>query len=362
MRIWKRIVAMILLVTLFGTGMSMLFEYRVEAATSGEELKQHMQDLQSQLVKLNKQLAEAKDTVKEAQVRSNTYASRVSIVKEQIATLKESIDAKTEELAVKQEELDKKIQEHDQTYELKSRLRAMYMNNDVSMLSLILGSDSFSEFLVAAETQSRISKHDTELVEKLEMEAQVIEAEEKIIQADLDSLQEDMDVLEDKYSELAALYQEANNDLSAAKALQEATQDDYDAIIADLQNTQNEWNALMGSGMTEYVGGYYAWPTPGYTYITSGFGWRTLYGQPNYHTGIDISGYQIYGSPVIASNTGRVVRVRYYSTGYGYHVMIDHGENNWTVYAHLSGIAVNEGDWVAQGQTIGYVGSTGNST
>ena len=196
MRIWKRIVAMILLVTLFGTGMSMLFEYRVEAATSGEELKQHMQDLQSQLVKLNKQLAEAKDTVKEAQVRSNTYASRVSIVKEQIATLKESIDAKTEELAVKQEELDKKIQEHDQTYELfKSRLRAMYMNNDVSMLSLILGSDSFSEFLVAAETQSRISKHDTELVEKLEMEAQVIEAEEKIIQADLDSLQEDMDVL-----------------------------------------------------------------------------------------------------------------------------------------------------------------------
>ena len=363
MRIWKRIVAMILLVTLFGTGMSMLFEYRVEAATSGEELKQHMQDLQSQLVKLNKQLAEAKDTVKEAQVRSNTYASRVSIVKEQIATLKESIDAKTEELAVKQEELDKKIQEHDQTYELfKSRLRAMYMNNDVSMLSLILGSDSFSEFLVAAETQSRISKHDTELVEKLEMEAQVIEAEEKIIQADLDSLQEDMDVLEDKYSELAALYQEANNDLSAAKALQEATQDDYDAIIADLQNTQNEWNALMGSGMTEYVGGYYAWPTPGYTYITSGFGWRTLYGQPNYHTGIDISGYQIYGSPVIASNTGRVVRVRYYSTGYGYHVMIDHGENNWTVYAHLSGIAVNEGDWVTQGQTIGYVGSTGNST
>ena len=363
MRIWKRIVAMILLVTLFGTGMSMLFEYRIEAATSGEELKQHMQDLQSQLVKLNKQLAEAKDTVKEAQVRSNTYASRVSIVKEQIATLKESIDAKTEELAVKQEELDKKIQEHDQTYELfKSRLRAMYMNNDVSMLSLILGSDSFSEFLVAAETQSRISKHDTELVEKLEMEAQVIEAEEKIIQADLDSLQEDMDVLEDKYSELAALYQEANNDLSAAKAFQEATQDDYDAIIADLQNTQNEWNALMGSGMTEYVGGYYAWPTPGYTYITSGFGWRTLYGKPNYHTGIDISGYQIYGSPVIASNTGRVVRVRYYSTGYGYHVMIDHGENNWTVYAHLSGIAVNEGDWVAQGQTIGYVGSTGNST
>lgn len=363
MRNWKRIVAMILLVTFIGTGMSSIFEYKVEAASTGEELKQHLLDLQSQLTKLNQQLVDAKNDVKEAQVRRNTYASRVSIVKEQIETLKVSIEQKSDELAKKQEELDKKIQEHDQTYELfKSRLRAMYMNNDVSMLSLILGSKSFSEFLVAAETQSRISKHDTDLVEKLETEAQIIEAESKLIQTELDSLEDDMSVLEDKYDELARLYQEANNQLSAAKAYQEATQDDYDAIINDLQSTQNEWNALMGSGMTEYVGGYYAWPTPGYSYITSGFGWRTLYGRPNYHTGIDIAGSGIYGSPVIASNTGRVVRVRYYTTGYGYHVMIDHGSNNWTVYAHLSAISVNEGDWVAQGQTVGFVGSTGNST
>lgn len=364
MRIWKKIITLILLVAMIGTGMSGLFEYNVSATgESAAELKQKLQDLQSQLTKLNQQLVDAKNGVSEAQVKRNTYASRVSIVKEQIETLKVSIEQKSDELAKKQEELDQKIQEHDQTYELfKSRLRAMYMNNDVSMLSLILGSKSFSEFLVAAETQSRISKHDTDLVEKLEMEAQVIETEEKLIQTELDSLEDDMTVLEDKYSELARLYQEANNELSAAKAFQQATQDDYDQIINDLQATQNEWNALMGSGMAEYVGGYYAWPTPGYSYITSGFGWRTLYGRPNYHTGIDISGSGIYGSPVIASNMGRVVRVRYYSTGYGYHVMIDHGDNQWTVYAHLSGICVNEGDWVAQGQTVGYVGSTGNST
>lgn len=363
MRIWKRILSAVLLFAMLGSGMSFLLEHDVNAEGSAEELRQHLLELQSQLTKLNQQLVDAKNGVSEAQVKRNTYASRVSIVKEQIETLKVSIEEKADELAKKQEELDKKIQEHDQTYELfKSRLRAMYMNNDVSMLSLILGSKSFSEFLVAAETQSRISKHDTDLVEKLETEAQIIETEEKLIQTELDSLEDDMTVLEDKYSELAKLYQEANSELSAAKAYQEATQDDYDQILSDLQSTQNEWNALMGTGMADYVGGYYAWPTPGYTYITSGFGWRTLYGQPNYHTGIDISGSGIYGSPVIASNTGRVVRVRYYSTGYGYHVMIDHGDNQWTVYAHLSGICVNEGDWVAQGQTVGYVGSTGNST
>ena len=42
--------------------------------------------------------------------------------------------------------------------------------------------------------------------------------------------------------------------------------------------------------------------------------------------------------------------------------MIDHGDNNWTVYAHMSSIAVKQGEWGAQGQVIGYVGSTGNST
>ena len=359
----KRFIAILLLVAVIAVGYGAVAPQPVAEAATAAEIRQKMNDLQSRLVQLNNQLAEAKDTVSEAEVKQSTYASRVSIVKEQIATLQSSIDMKSEELAVKQAELDAKVQEHDETYELfKKRLRAMYMNNNVSTLSLILGSKTFSEFLVAAETQSRISDHDTKLVDRLQKEADVIASEEEVIQEALADLEADMETLEDKYNELARLYQEANNELSAARAYQEATEADYNKILEDLQATQNEWNSLMGTGMAEYVGGYFAWPTPGYNYITSGFGWRTLYGRPNYHTGIDISGYGIYGAPVIASNTGRVVRVRYYSTGYGYHVMVDHGDNNWTVYAHLSGIAVNEGDWVAQGQTVGYVGSTGNST
>lgn len=359
---WKKIIAVLLLAVFLGAGLQYMSGTDVNASEA-DDLREKMLELQRKLAEVNQQLADAKDSVEAARVRTSTYASRVSIVKEQITTLQESIDVKSEELAQKQEELDKKIKEHDATYELfKKRLRAMYMTNDASTLALIFGSRSFSEFLVAAETQSRISKHDTELVEKLEMEAKVIATEQELIEVELESLQDDMDVLEEKYEELARLYQEANSDLSAAKALQTATQEDYDSILASLEATQEEWNELMGTGMAGYVGGYYAWPTPGFNYITSYYGWRTLYGQPNFHTGIDISGYGIYGTPVIASNMGRVVRVRYYSTGYGYHVMIDHGDNNWTVYGHMSSIAVTEGEWVAQGQVIGYVGSTGNST
>ena len=361
----KKITAVIILSLCLCAAMASADAPSVEVSgyTTAEEAKEHLQELQQELIDVNKKIAAAKNTISEATELANTYSERVDLVQEQIDTLNESITIRQEELAAKQEELDAKEREHDETYTLfKSRLRAMYMNNNVSILSLIFGSKSFSEFLVAAETQSRISKHDTELINKLESEEQEIAAEEAEISAALDELEGDMDTLEDKYSELAALYQEANEDISDAQALKEATESDYNQILADMQETQNELNSLMGTGMDEYVGGYYAWPLPGYQYITAYFGWRTLYGQPNYHTGIDISGSNVYGKPVIASNTGEVVRVRYYSTGYGYHVMIDHGGNNWTVYAHLSSIAVSEGDWVGQGQVIGYVGSTGNST
>ena len=358
----KLIALLFLAITCFAVS-AQFYVPSVSAAETVDEAKQELQDLQNQLIEINKQLAAAKDAVSKAEAEASTRASRVNIVKQQIAALQTSIDLKTEELAAKQAILDAKQQEHDETYELfKQRLRAMYMSNDASVLSLILGASSFSEFLVTAETQARISRHDTELVERLEMEAEIIAAEQEIIKTELASLEEDMAALETKYSELAALYQEADAELSAAEALQHATQADYDAILADFNAVQKEWGEYMGNGMDVYVGGYYAWPVPGYSRISSKFGWRTLYGKPNYHTGIDIAGYEIYGKPVIASNTGQVVRVRYYTTGYGYHVMIDHGGNQWTVYAHLSGIAVKEGDWVAQGQTIGYVGSTGNST
>ena len=333
------------------------------SAMTADEAKEKLEELQNELVATNKELAKAKDAIEEAKERAKTYTRRVEIVREQISILQESIDAKKEELSIKQQELDAKVKEHDDTKDLfKTRLRAMYMSNDVTTLSLILGANSFSEFLVAAEMQSRISQHDTELIEKLQNEADAIAYQKEIIEGELASLESDMETLEDKYSELAALLQEANEDLSAAQAYKEATEDDYDRIVSELQETQAEWNELMGTGMYGYVGGYFAWPVPGFNWISSPFGWRTLYGQANWHGGIDIAGGGIYGKPIIASNTGRVELVRYYSTGYGYHVMIDHGDDYWTVYGHMSSIAVSEGEWVAQGQVIGYVGSTGNST
>ncbi|MEG0750513.1 MAG: peptidoglycan DD-metalloendopeptidase family protein [Oscillospiraceae bacterium] len=356
----KKIVAVLVLFSMLASLLP-----AVGAATTSEvdAATQKRNELQQQLVEINKKLADIKDEVERTNAKANTYAERKSIVERQIGALKESLVLKTEELTLKQQELDAKTELREDTYELfKQRTRAMYMNNQATTLSTVLGASTFSEFLVGAEMLRRVSTHDTELIDKLAREQKEIEAAQVIIKEELDSLEADKSSLDVKYSELAALKQEADSALSSAEALKEVTEEDYAQILEEFRKADAEMNKLMGNGDVSYVGGYYAWPVPGFTWISSSFGWRTLYGAPNWHGGIDIAGAGIGGKPIIASNDGRVAVAYPGWTGYGHYVMIDHGGNNWTVYGHMSRIDVYVGQKVKQGEQIGLVGTTGNST
>ena len=105
----------------------------------------------------------------------------------------------------------------------------------------------------------------------------------------------------------------------------------------------------------------YLWPLPGYYRLTSLFGYRIhpITGKAHSHTGIDIPAPG--GTPIQACKSGQVVTSAYHYS-YGNYVVIDHGNGNSTLYAHMSSRAVSEGQMVSQGQTIGYVGTTGSST
>jgi murein DD-endopeptidase MepM/ murein hydrolase activator NlpD len=78
------------------------------------------------------------------------------------------------------------------------------------------------------------------------------------------------------------------------------------------------------------------------------------------HTGLDIA--CPWGTALRAADGGRVTRVQYGKTGYGYNVMIDHGGGIVTLYGHMSAIDVKVGEYVERGQVIGAEGSTGRST
>jgi len=93
--------------------------------------------------------------------------------------------------------------------------------------------------------------------------------------------------------------------------------------------------------------------------ITSEFGYRKLRGVTNFHTGIDFAGP--YGSLIKASDGGKVIYAGWRGN-YGRLVMIDHGNGYISYYAHCSKLLVEEGDLVSQGDYVGKIGSTGNST
>ncbi len=100
----------------------------------------------------------------------------------------------------------------------------------------------------------------------------------------------------------------------------------------------------------------------GFGRISSNFGWRTLRGKSDFHRGLDLAA--AYGTPIYAADAGTVVEKGYSEAGLGNYVKIDHGNGIWTIYGHSSSIAkgIKVGVKVYQGQTIAYVGSTGNST
>ncbi|MEG0229351.1 MAG: M23 family metallopeptidase, partial [Oscillospiraceae bacterium] len=89
---------------------------------------------------------------------------------------------------------------------------------------------------------------------------------------------------------------------------------------------------------------------------------RTISGIRDFHTGIDIAGVNIYGKNIVASNDGVVSYVKNLNSGYGKHLMIDHGGGTYTLYAHTSAILVSPGQTVKKGQAIARVGSTGWSS
>lgn len=105
----------------------------------------------------------------------------------------------------------------------------------------------------------------------------------------------------------------------------------------------------------------FAWPAPECRQITSAFGNRTisLYGYERFHTGIDI--HAATGSPVVAAEDGTVI-VSVYDGGWGNYIMINHGDNLITLYAHLSERLVEVGQTVTKGEQIGISGNSGLSS
>lgn len=148
-----------------------------------------------------------------------------------------------------------------------------------------------------------------------------------------------------------------------------------EALTKELSNQEKEASAAIATEIKNMKNvdttfdGQFTWPVPGFNIITARYGVTySPFGNVSTHTGTDIAGSGIAGTPILAIESGTVVKAQYGSTGYGNHVIIDHGTNSSdgnnykSLYGHAVTLNVTKGQKVNRGDVIAYVGSTGYST
>ena len=156
-----------------------------------------------------------------------------------------------------------------------------------------------------------------------------------------------------------SLVDQINADLNAQFDLLEDLEAESKALSSEIQRLQAA--AAAKNGGTTKAPGAYSWPCPSSRKITSNYGYRVhpISGVKKLHTGMDIGAS--YGADVTAAAGGTVIMSKYYG-GYGNCIIIDHGGGVSTLYGHMSSLVAKNGQKVTAGQTIGKIGSTGNST
>ena len=135
------------------------------------------------------------------------------------------------------------------------------------------------------------------------------------------------------------------------------TQDQKD-ILHQLLSEEMRPSLLALCGGIAVADGELCWPLPGHTYISCHFGEVDAFGNAG-HRGTDIPAPE--GTPILAAHSGTVL-VSGWNDSYGNQVLLDSGTGLSTRYAHMTAFIVTSGQTVTAGQTLGYVGSTGDST
>lgn len=315
----------------------------------------------------------------------NAYTlEQMELNKQEIALYDQMIEEKAQEV------VEAKRLEDEQLERYRTRVRSMEENGNYGFLALILKATDLGEFLTAIDDIGEIMESDRQLEDeyiaarehteevKAEYEAYKaeLEAKQAALRAEQVELQRQIDEATDLINQLLEDIEGNSEELAALQAAQDEAQEEIDRLVAELERQRaeeeerrrqeeaanNPGGSGGGGGGTATGTGSFGWPVPSCTYITSKFGPRyhpVTGAYQSTHTGLDIGAS--HGATIVASDGGTVTTAGV-KGGYGNCVMIDHGNGYYTLYGHMSSIAVSVGQSVSKGDTVGYVGSTGVST
>lgn len=379
--------AFLMLFSLF----SMLISSHASDKTDLKKLKDKLSEIKSERKEKENELAQVKAEVNSTLERKYAVEQEIALIYDQIHLTEQLIEALDEDIQIKTDELAAVEKTKDAQYEtFKRRLRAQYESNGISSLELILSSSSMTEALTRVEELNRIANYDNEIIDDLNESIAYIDSLKTVLEEDkadqeeqkkeyeqynkeledqeaelediIEELNEKVTLTQAEIAEISANERAVDNDikkLSAKIAAEEAAAKAKAAAAAAAAAAKD--NANKNSGSSGSSSGSMSWPLPGYRNVTSDYKMRTnpVTGVYSHHTGIDISAPK--NTKIKAAASGTVVSAGW-NDAYGNRIIISHGDGVQTLYAHMTSFAVSEGDSVSAGDTIGYVGSTGNST
>ena len=347
---------------LTGTDVLAVSQSQIDALEEQRDaLRAEREEMQAGIDELESQQADVLAQKAALDAQNEVYRQEIELVEEQVSIYTQLVEDKARE--VEQATAD----ENEQLATYRRHVRAMEENGRFTYLSILFGSSSLGELMSNLDMIGEIMEADQRSYD------QYVAAREKSeqIQAEYETMLDELDVrqaeLESERAELEAQIEEATQlivDLEAQLetdraayeeqlAKEEALESEIQNMIAELER-QEAANSITSTGT-------YIWPLPGYS-PGSAYGWRIhpIWGDMRFHAGEDIGAPT--GTPILAADSGIATVIPDNGNGYGNYVIINHGGGRTTLYAHMSGFAVSNGASATQGQTIGYVGSTGNST
>ncbi len=386
---WKRAVLMLAVVILAAACFDSACPF-VSQADEVSDLKQsiakkqkEIEDTQSQRKQLEGGLTDVKQIISSLEASKSNLASYVrqldtelTAAQTRITELNDMISEKESEIVQTKAELEEALEREASQYDsMKLRIKNMYERGTDFYLEAIFSAASFGDMLNRADYVEKITESDRKILDNFRTTREYVEVCKAQLEEEQGLLEEARVQVEQEQASLETLISEKQTEIAAFQADindQEAVLREYEAEIAarnaeikaleDAVKAEQAALEAASNPKRKYDGGMFAWPAPSYTRISDDYGEREIHPVlkvKKFHYGVDMAAPG--GSPILAAYNGTVVAAAYNSS-MGNYIMIDHGDNLFTIYMHASALYVSKGAEVVKGQKIAAVGTTGRST
>ena len=348
------------------------------SAENSSDIQDEIDRLKEEADRIEQQQKEIEDQLDENDAQTLSFAEEkmridndLELARQEVENLEAQIHQYNLLVAEKQAELDELTEKQNTLMQkFRLRMRSLQERGNISYWQVLFHSANFEDMLMRKTMVEEIAASDQRML------GQIRENAEQVLLAK-ESLTEQKAMLEEKKVEQAAAqealeHKRAESDQAISELIasrqdlveeQERIQDDMDALEKEIAAREEELNRQQQQNnyvpvVTE-AGFLFPVSLNGYQCMTSPYGYRVhpISGVTRLHNGVDLAA--VTGTPIFASKSGVVTTA---CIGWGNHVVINHGDGYSTLYAHQSALNVYEGQIVSQGDVIGYVGSTGNST